>query len=109
MENWKNWIGAQKPLNETIRDLSKKTTEIDGGIHHKQEFPPPNLTFETLASMDKNEFQNNLCCLSLGSRSAIFWRIRGALPPVRLLMIRFTWILSFIALLITPHNDPASG
>ena len=28
---------------------------------------------------------------------AVFWAIKGPLPPARLLIMRFTWILSFIA------------
>ena len=37
--------------------------------------------------------QNSLSCFSEWSLSVIFWAIRGALPPARLLMIRLTWIL----------------
>ena len=45
----------------------------------------------------RNESQTNLCGFSEWSRSAIFSAIRGALPPARLLMIRFTLSLSFRA------------
>ena len=44
-----------------------------------------------------NLAQNSLCCFSAWSLSAIFWAIRGALPPARLLMMRLTWTLSFVA------------
>jgi hypothetical protein len=37
---------------------------------------------------NRNKSQSNLCGFSEWSRSAIFWAIRGALPPARLLMMR---------------------
>jgi hypothetical protein len=41
----------------------------------------------------KKRIQGSLCCFSEWSRSATFWAIKGALPPARLLIMKFTWIL----------------